>query len=911
MVEHSKANYTLILPKINYLCRPNYSKLTTVAKSVKSKVTGKITPLMQQYFQVKQKYPDAILLFRIGDFYETFGEDAVKTSQVLGIVLTARNNGGVDIELAGFPHHSVKLYLPKLVKAGYRVAICEQLEKPSKEKKIVKRGVTEVITPGIASDDQLLDHNKNNYFATLFYGKKRQAGVAFIDISTGEFLVTEGSEAYVHKILTSFRPAEVILPKGRKKEFEKNYSGEIFAFGLDEWVFTEDYTEEQLLRHFNTKNLKGFGIEELKLAKMAAGAALHYLSSTENTRIDHINRINRIMPDNYVWMDGFTIRSLELLHSPHPGGVSLIDIMDSTISPMGGRLMRKWVVLPAKNQAVVEKRHDIVSFLLDNPEVNTEVESLIKVIGDIERLISKVSLGKINPRELVRLQQALQNIGPMKEILTHTSSEQLKRLAERLDPCNSLKEKIAKTILPEPPINLNKGGVIADGADEELDDLRNIIRNSQSLLVEIQTTEAEKTGIEKLKIGFNNVFGYYLEVTNKYKGKGLIPDNWVRKQTLTNAERYITDELKVLEAKILGAEEKMLVIEERLYQELVAFAMDYVAAIQKNARAIAELDCLQSFARNAKKYNYCRPEMNDTYALDIISGRHPVIERTLPIGEAYIPNDLYLDNDVQQVMMITGPNMSGKSALLRQTALICIMAQAGSFVPAQQAKIGMIDKVFTRVGASDNISSGESTFMVEMTETAGIMNNISNRSLILLDEIGRGTSTYDGISIAWSLAEFLHDNPVAHPKTLFATHYHELNELAQKFPRIKNYTISIKEVGQKIVFLRKLIPGGSEHSFGIHVARMAGMPKEVVRRAEEILTQLETKSVESGATLSIESNKASLREMPDNSMQLSLFDMSDPKGQEIINELEELDLNTMTPLDCMMKLNELVKKIAR
>ena len=864
---------------------------------------------MQQYFQVKQKYPDAILLFRIGDFYETFGEDAVKASQVLGIVLTARNNGGVDIELAGFPYHSVKLYLPKLVKAGYRVAICEQLEKPSKEKKIVKRGVTEVITPGITYDDQLLDHNKNNYFAALFYGKKKQAGVAFIDISTGEFLVTEGSEAYVHKILTSFRPAEVILPKGRKKEFEKNYAGDIFAFGLDEWVFTEDYTEEQLLNQFNTKNLKGFGIEEMKLAKMAAGAALHYLSSTENTRTDHVSRINRIMPDNYVWMDGFTIRSLELLYSPHPGGVPLIDVMDSTISPMGGRLMRKWLVLPAKDQHTVERRHDIVEFLLNAPEVNSEVESLIKVIGDIERLISKVSLGKINPREFVRLKQASENIAPLKEILINTTSEQLKNLAERLDPCVALKDKIAKTILPEPPINLNKGGVIADGADDELDELRGIIRNSQALLVDIQTTEAERTGIDKLKIGFNNVFGYYLEVSNKYKGKDLIPDNWVRKQTLTNAERYITDELKVLEAKILGAEGKMLVIEERLYQELIAFAMDYVTTIQKNARAIAELDCLQSFARNAQKYNYCRPEMNDTYALDIISGRHPVIERTLPIGESYIPNDLFLDNEQQQVMMITGPNMSGKSALLRQTALICIMAQSGSFVPAQQAKIGMIDKVFTRVGASDNISSGESTFMVEMTETAGIMNNISERSLILLDEIGRGTSTYDGISIAWSLAEFLHNNNIAHPKTLFATHYHELNELAQKFPRIKNYTISIKEVGQKIVFLRKLIPGGSEHSFGIHVARMAGMPKEVVRRAEQILAQLETKSVESGSTLSVDANKASLREMPVENMQLSMFDMSDPRGQELINELEELDLNSMSPLECMMKLNELIKSI--
>lgn len=877
--------------------------------STKSKKTGKVTPLMQQYFQVKQKYPDAILLFRVGDFYETFGEDAVKASQVLGIVLTARNNGGVDIELAGFPYHSVKLYLPKLVKAGYRVAICEQLEKPSKEKKIVKRGVTEVITPGITSDDQLLDFNKNNYFATLYYGKKQQAGVAFIDISTGEFLVTEGSESYINKILVSFNPAEIVLPKARKKEFEKKYKGDIFAFGLEEWVFTEDYTEEQLLNQFDTKNLKGFGIDNLKLAKMAAGAALHYLSSTENTNTKHISRINRIMPDNYVWMDNFTIRSLELIYSPHATGVPLIDIMDSTTSPMGARLMRKWVVLPSKSQQVVEKRHLIVDFLVKNPAFNSEIEALVKVIGDIERLISKVSLGKINPREMVQLQKALANIGPMKEILSNSENEQLKAISERLDPCSKLKDKINKTVLPEPPINLNKGGVIADNADPELDELRNIIKNSQALLVEIQTTEAEKTGIDKLKIGFNNVFGYYLEVTNKYKGKGLIPDNWVRKQTLTNAERYITDELKVLESKILGAEEKMLVIEERLYLELISFAMDFVAPVQKNARAIAELDCLQSFARNATKYNYCRPTMDDTYTLDIIGGRHPVIEQTLPLGESYIPNDLFLDNDQQQVMMITGPNMSGKSALLRQTALICIMAQAGSFVPAQQATIGMIDKIFTRVGASDNISSGESTFMVEMTETASIMNNISNRSLILLDEIGRGTSTYDGISIAWSLAEYLHDNPLAHPKTLFATHYHELNELSQKFPRIKNYTISIKETGQKIIFLRKLIPGGSEHSFGIHVARMAGMPREVVRRAEQILAQLETKSVESGATLSIDANKESLRNLPDN-VQLSMFTPeANPNEQEVIQEIENLDLNSMTPMECMMKLNELIKKL--
>lgn len=876
-----------------------------MAKSVKSKVTGKITPLMKQYFDVKAKYPDALLLFRVGDFYETFGEDAVKASQVLGIVLTSRNNGGVDIELAGFPHHAAKLYMPKLVKAGYRVAVCEQLEKPSKEKKVVKRGVTEVITPGIASDDALLDHNRNNYLATVCYGPKDTAGAAFLDISTGEFLVTEGDRAYVMKILAGFRPAEILVAKKHKYDLEQMLDADTFVYALDDWVFTDDYTTEQLLRQFDTVHLKGFGIDRLKLATMAAGATLHYLNVTENTRTAHINRIARIVPDKYVWMDDFTIRNLELLHSPHADGIPLIRVMDSTLSPMGGRLLRKWVVLPSKDRSVIEWRHRVVAYLLDHPEVDEEIEKLIRTVGDIERLISKVALEKVNPRELKRLQTALEAIQPLKSILANTSSAELKEVATRLDTCEALRARIAGTIVDDPPVNLTKGGVVADGASDELDELRGVVTNSQDLLLDIQRTEAERTGIEKLKIGFNNVFGYYLEVTNKYKDKGLVPDHWIRKQTLTNAERYITEELKTLETRILGAEEKILALEARIYDELVHFAMDFIRPIQRNARAVAQLDCLQAFARNARKYHYCRPEMNDSLELDIISGRHPVIEQNLPPGEPYIPNDLLLNNDTQQLIVITGPNMSGKSALLRQTALICIMAQAGSFVPAQQAKIGIIDKVFTRVGASDNISSGESTFMVEMTETAGILNNISDRSLILLDEIGRGTSTYDGISIAWAIAEFLHDNPHAHPKTLFATHYHELNELANKFERIKNYKISIKEAGRKIIFLRKLVPGVSEHSFGIHVARMAGMPPEVVRRAEEILARLEAQSLEAGDDIA----QQTLAQMPQNTWQMSLFDTTDPAALEAADEIRQLDINAMTPLECMLKLNAIKKRL--
>ncbi|MEM6967297.1 MAG: DNA mismatch repair protein MutS, partial [Bacteroidota bacterium] len=725
---------------------------------------------MQQYFGVKKQYPGAILLFRVGDFYETFGEDAITASQVLGIILTKRNNGGSDIELAGFPHHSMDLYLPRLVKAGYRVAICEQLEKPSKEKKIVKRGVTEVVTPGVAVNDKLLDHRTNNYLASIFFGKKGEVGISFLDISTGEFLVTEGSNQYVDKLLQSFQPSEVIFSKNNKELFERTFGDKFYAYPLDDWIYATDYAHEKLIEQFEVASLKGFGVAPMKLAQIAAGATLHYLATTQNTNLKHINSLSRIQADKYVWLDRFTIRNLELAFSNHTSGIPLINILDRTVSPMGARLMKKWVVLPLKKQTSIEARLDMVDWFLKHNEQALSIELNIRQIGDLERLISKVPLGKINPREVVQLKKALDAIGPTKALLEKSENAFLRKIGDNLNPCKTIRDQIQKEIMEEPPVNLAKGGVIADGWHPELDDLRHIVKNSKALLTDIQVTEAEKTGIANLKIGFNNVFGYYLEVTNKYKNQGLIPENWIRKQTLTNAERYITEELKKLEAKILGAEEKILALEEKLFENLVFSIADYIQPVQLNANLIAQLDCLLSFSKVAKKNNYCRPEINDSFAIDIKAGRHPVIEEHLPLGENYVPNDVYLDNEEQQIMMITGPNMAGKSALLRQTALICLMAQMGSFVPAQSAKLGLIDKVFTRVGASDNISSGESTFMVEMNETASIMNNISERSLILLDEIGRGTSTYDGISIAWAIAEFLHNN--VRPKTLFATHYH-------------------------------------------------------------------------------------------------------------------------------------------
>ena len=863
---------------------------------------------MRQYFKVKTKYPDAILLFRVGDFYETFGADAITASQVLGIILTRRNNGGSDIELAGFPHHSMDLYLPRLVRAGYRVAICEQLEKPSPQKKIVRRGVTEVVTPGVAVDDKLLDHRSNNYLASIFFGRKGQTGVSFLDISTGEFLVCEGSLAYAEKLIQSFNPSELIFSKERRKEVEKLFGDKYYTFMLDEWVYSFDYSREKLLEHFEVQNLKGFGVEEMELGQVAAGATLHYLATTENKNLQHINAISRIQPDRYVWLDRFTVRNLELIYSNHDSGVPLIKILDQTVSSMGARLLKKWVVLPLKSIPAIESRLDMVGYFLGNPGLSGEIEQYIQQMGDLERLISKVPLGKINPREVVQLKKALGLINPIKELLLASDNAYLAKIAEGLNPCSLLKEEIGRQVVEDPPVNLAKGGVIADGFNEELDELRNVVQNSEGLLEEIQKTEAQRTGINSLKIGFNNVFGYYLEVTNKYKNQ--VPPEWARKQTLTNAERYITDELKKLEARILGAQEKILELEEQLFEQLVLGLADYIQPIQHNAHLIARIDCLLSFAKVAQKNNYCRPQIDDSLVLDVRQGRHPVIEQQMALDEAYVPNDVYLDNEEQQILMITGPNMAGKSALLRQTALISLMAQMGSFVPAQSARLGLVDKVFTRVGASDNISSGESTFMVEMNETASIMNNISDRSIILLDEIGRGTSTYDGISIAWSIAEFLHSNGVARPKTLFATHYHELNELANKFSRIKNFNIATREVGQKVIFLRKLVPGGSEHSFGIHVAKMAGMPRSIVERAAHILTQLEQKFIDNGEAASadgIRADKPQTQNISTESIQLSIFETVDPTAGKIKEALLDLDLNSMTPIDCMMKLNELRK----
>ncbi len=881
-----------------------------MAKKTATKLTkaAKQTPLMKQYFAIKAKHPDAILLFRVGDFYETFSEDAIAASKALGIVLTARNNGGSKIELAGFPYHSKALYLPRLIKAGYRVAICEQLERPSKEKKIVRRGVTEVVTPGVTTDDNLLDHNRNNYLAAVFFGKREQIGISFLDISTGEFLVCEGDFAYVDKLLQSFMPSEVIFPKDKLELFNRKFGDKFYTYTLDEWVFTEDYTREKLLELFEVQNLKGFGVESMGLAQIAAGATLHYLATTENKNLQHISSLSRILPDNYVWLDRFTIRNLELLYSPHDGGVPLVDILDKTCSPMGARLLKKWVVLPLKAKERVEARHEIVGFFLKDEELRHEIELQIRIMGDLERLISRVPMGKISPREVKQLERALTAVNPIKEKLFKTDLKSLHKIADGLNPLPVLCQEIATQIVEEPPVNLNKGGVIANGFNEELDELRGIIKNAQGLLENIRNREAEATGIENLKIGFNNVFGYYLEVTNKHKGKEM-PADWVRKQTLTNAERYITDELKQLETKILGAEEKVLAIETRLFDELILVLGQYIRPVQHNASLIAQLDCLISFAKISQRNNYVRPKMNDGYAIDIKNGRHPVIEQQLALGESYVPNDVFLDKDEQQVLMITGPNMSGKSALLRQTALISLMAQMGCFVSADSADLGMIDKVFTRVGASDNISSGESTFMVEMNETASIMNNISDRSLILLDEIGRGTSTYDGISIAWSIAEFLHNNGQVQPKTLFATHYHELNELAGRFPRVRNFHVNTKEVGQKVIFLRKLTPGGSEHSFGIHVAKMAGMPRAIVERASHILAQLEEQRVSKtdGEVTTRDGIKTVNPDTSDimASMQLSIFETSDPVIGKIKEQLLDLNVNSMTPIECMMKLNEL------
>jgi DNA mismatch repair protein MutS len=873
-----------------------------LAKKKTTTKEKKQTPLMTQYEELKAKYSDAILLFRVGDFYETFSADAITASNVLGIVLTARNNGPSKVELAGFPYHSLDTYLPKLVQAGYRVAVCDQLEKPSKLKKLVKRGVTEVVTPGVTVNDKILDHKSNNYLAAVHFGKKGQAGLAFLDISTGEFLVSEGTCLYIDKLLQSFQPSEIIFGKARQKDILKHFGDSFYQYGIDDWVFTKDYGQEKLLQQFEVNSMKGFGVQAMELAQVAAGAILHYVATTENTNLKHITNIARIQPDRYVWLDKFTVRNLELVHSPHASGVPLVNILDQTVSPMGTRLLKRWMILPLKDKKSVTARHQVVRHFIDNGDIATLVDTQIRQIGDLERLISKVPLGKIIPREVKQLERALLALEPIKEALLASENKQLQSIGERIQLCAIIRERIGKELVEEPPVKMDKGGVIADGISEELDELRDIIKNSKQHLLNIQQTEAGETGIDNLKIGFNNVFGYYLEVTNKYKNKGLVPDHWVRKQTLTNAERYITEALKKLEVKILGAEEKILALENRLFQDLVFALTEYINPIQMNGALIAQLDCLASFAKVAILNNYCRPQMSDDLVIDVKEGRHPVIEKQLKLGEEYVPNDIYLDNEGQQIIMITGPNMSGKSALLRQTALICLMAQMGSFVPAREAKLGMIDKVFTRVGASDNISSGESTFMVEMNETASILNNISERSLILLDEIGRGTSTYDGISIAWSIAEFLHNNNIATPKTLFATHYHELNELAERFPRIKNFNVATKELNHKVIFLRKLQEGGSKHSFGIHVAKMAGMPRYVVERANEILGQLEQKSIDAGDL------DEKVKKINAPAMQLSFFDAEpDPVLVELKEQLEEVDLNRLTPIECMLKLDALKK----
>ncbi len=853
------------------------------------------TPLMKQYNQFKSQYPDAILLFRVGDFYETFGEDAVKTSQILGIVLTKRSNGAAaDMDLAGFPHHAIDTYLPKLVRAGYRVAICDQLEDPKLTKTLVKRGITELVTPGIATNDKILEQKENNFLGAIHYTDKN-IGIAFIDASTGEFYIAEGDMEYIDKLLQNFKPAEMVIQKGKCADFREHFGEKILLTTFDDWVFTTDYALPFLTQHFQTNSLKGFGIENLTFGIIAAGAALHYLSETQNHKIQHINKINRIEEELYVWLDRFTIRNLELIHSPNENAVTLLQILDHTLTPMGGRLLKKWILMPLKVKSLIEERLSSVQYFIDNENFKSEAEACIRSIGDLERIGSKIATGKINPREMLQLARALRSIQKLQNLCQQQNLPAFQKLSEQLNACMIICQRIEKEINEDAPVALNKGRVFNHGVDAELDELNELTSNSKGVLAEIQQRESANTGIPSLKIGFNNVFGYYIEVTNAHKDK--VPAEWIRKQTLTNGERYITEELKELESRILGAEDRILNIEGRLYNELVLALMDYIPMIQLNARLVARLDVLSCFANVAESNRYSRPDIEEDTVLDIKAGRHPVIETQLPPGEPYIDNDIHLDNDQQQIVIITGPNMSGKSALLRQTALIVLMAQMGCFVPAREAHIGLIDKIFTRVGASDNISTGESTFMVEMNETASILNNISDRSLVLLDEIGRGTSTYDGVSIAWSIAEYLHEHPRHRAKVLFATHYHELNDMASQFPRIKNYHVSVKEINNKILFLRKLEAGGSEHSFGIHVARMAGMPASVLRRAEEVLKQLED----------THDNKVEkhIEKRADPGYQLSFIALDDPLLLDVKNQIVDLDINSLTPVEALMKLNDI------
>ncbi|MCH1436680.1 MAG: DNA mismatch repair protein MutS [Flavobacteriales bacterium] len=854
---------------------------------------------MQQYNRIKAKYPDAVLLFRVGDFYETFGEDAIKASRILGIVLTNRANGSSKIELAGFPHHSLDTYLPKLVRSGCRVAICDQLEDPKATKKIVKRGVTELVTPGVSYNEKTLDLRSNNFLASIHI-EKEGLGVAFLDVSTGEFFAAQGNWEYIDKLLQSFSPSEVIYQKQHKAAFTQRYADSFFTFTLEDWVFSQTYTEELLLNHFQTKSLKGFGVDQLDMGVVAAGAALHYLQETQHNKVAHIASITRIEEDRFVWMDHFTIRNLELVQASGINGVSLLDILDHTVSPMGARMLRRWLVLPLKEQKAIQDRLNIVDYFTHEAEVADELAEQIKQMGDLERLISKVATARICPREVVQLKRALNAIIPVVEHCSTSGNESLASLAAQLNPCDPIREKIARELQEDAPVQLVKGNVMAAGVSQELDELRNISTSAKDHLEQIRERETERTGIPSLKISFNNVFGYYLEVRNSHKDK--VPDEWIRKQTLVNAERYITEELKELEVKILSASDKILALEQQLFNDLVQSLMDYVQIIQRNSQLIARVDVLLSFAKIALQNGYVKPELNDSFTLNIKDGRHPVIEKQLALDEAYVANDVYLDNETQQIIMITGPNMSGKSALLRQTALIVLMAQMGSFVPAKVASLGLVDKIFTRVGASDNISSGESTFMVEMNETASILNNVSDRSLILLDEIGRGTSTYDGISIAWAIAEFLHENK-AKAKTLFATHYHELNEMTETFSRIKNFNVSVKEVDKKILFLRKLKPGGSAHSFGIHVAKMAGMPQSLIRRANAILAHMEKTHTSEELT---KKTKAIHQETD---MQLSFFQLDDPVLEQVKEEIIKTDINTLTPVEALMKLNEIKKMI--
>ena len=869
----------------------------------------KETPLMKQYNEIKRKYPDACLLFRVGDFYETFGEDAVRASKILGIVLTKRGAGSeTETALAGFPHHSLNTYLPKLVKAGLRVAICDQLEDPKMTKSIVKRGVTELVTPGVSMNDEVLQSKTNNFLAAVFFANK-SIGISFLDVSTGEFLTAQGNAEYIDKLLQNFNPSEVLIPKQSKNDFREVFGDDFHCFYLEDWIYKEDYAFETLTKHFQTVSLKGFGIEELKEGMIASGAILYYLSETQHNRVQHITSIQRISEDAYVWMDRFTIRNLELYHSYNPNAVTLLDVIDKTLSPMGGRLLKRWLALPLKDSAKIQSRHQVVAYLKENQNVLKDIQKQIKQISDLERLISKIAAGKVSPREVVYLKESLDAIIPIKNLALESPQEAVKIIGDSLHNCDLLREKIKFVLNQDAPVAIAKGNAIAKGVNAELDDLRAISTSGKEFLEAIEKRESQLTGISSLKISFNNVFGYYIEVRNLHKDK--VPPEWIRKQTLVNAERYITEELKEYETKILGAEEKIHKIEVDLFEQLVSWIATYIKPVQMNANLVAQLDCLCSFTQLAIENKYVCPELDETFELEIKNGRHPVIEKQLAVGTPYIANDVFLDSETQQLIMITGPNMSGKSAILRQTALIVLLSQMGSFVPAESVRMGIIDKIFTRVGASDNISMGESTFMVEMNETASILNNISDRSLVLLDEIGRGTSTYDGISIAWAIAEFLHEHP-SKPKTLFATHYHELNEMSELLPRIQNYNVSVKELKDNVLFIRKLVKGGSAHSFGIHVAKMAGMPQIVILKAQKLLKKLEKDhSSEALSGIKPARDDSSLKGEQAEQMQMSFFNLDDPLLEEIKDEILSLDINTITPMEALMKLNEIKRMLTK